>query len=49
MEQKEAVKKDNDKLNQKFIEYEEENFGLKRTQLDILTNLKHMQATAKKE
>ena len=49
LQQKENVKKDNDSLNKKFISYEEENYGFKKTQLDILVQLKYLQVALKKE
>lgn len=49
LNQKEAVKKDNDSLNKKFISYEEDNYGFKKTQLDILIQLKYLQVALKKE
>ena len=49
LSQKEAVKKDNAELNKKFINYEEENYGFKKTQLDILVQLKFLQVSLKSE
>ena len=47
--QKEAVKRDNEDMSQKLIAHEEENYGFKKTQLDILVQLKYLQAALKKE
>lgn len=46
---KDSLKQDNSSLNQKFINYEEENYGFKRTQLDILVQLKYLQEALKVE
>lgn len=48
-EQKEQVKRDNEDIRQKLIVNEEENYGFKKTQLDILVQLKLLQVSLKSE